>query len=116
MGAAVHYLQQTGLETIHKHELNLMQRFYDAVSTMEDVTVYGDFSGLRAPVVTLNIADCDSGEVADYLAAEYDIAVRSGATAPPGCMKPWAPKTRARFVSPSVGSIPSKKSMPPSKP
>ena len=83
LSAALDYLQQAGLETIHKHELNLMQRFYDAVSTMEDVTVYGDFSGLRAPVVTLNIADCDSGEVADYLAAEYDIAVRSGAHCAP---------------------------------
>lgn len=83
LSAAVDFLQQTGLTAIHEKEIALMRQFYEAVRHIAGVTVYGDFSGDRTAVVSLNIADTDSGEVADYLAAEYDIAVRSGAHCAP---------------------------------
>ena len=44
---------------------------------------YGDFSGLRAPIVSLNIRDYDSGEVADELAYRYEICTRAGAHCAP---------------------------------
>ena len=47
-------------------------------------TVYGDFSApLRAPIVTLNIAGCDSAEVSDELAERFEIATRPGAHCAP---------------------------------
>ena len=45
--------------------------------------IYGDFSGDRAPIVALNIEGYDSGEVADLLSQEFDIAVRAGAHCAP---------------------------------
>ena len=83
LSAAVDFLRETGVAAIHEKETVLMRQFYDGVRAIPGVTVYGDFTGDRAPVVSLNIEDADSGEVADFLAAEYDIAVRSGAHCAP---------------------------------
>ena len=83
LSAAVDFLRGTGIAAIHEKETALMRQFYDGVRAIPGVTVYGDFTGDRAPVVSLNIEDADSGEVADFLAAEYDIAVRSGAHCAP---------------------------------
>ena len=43
------------------------------------MTVYGDFSGERAPIVALNLRGVASGEVADALSEDHGIAVRAGA-------------------------------------
>lgn len=83
LSAAVDFLRETGVAAIHEKETALMRQFYDGVRAIPGVTVYGDFTGDRAPVISLNIEDADSGEVADFLAAEYDIAVRSGAHCAP---------------------------------
>ena len=46
------------------------------------MTVYGDFTHERTAVVALNIADLDSGEVADALAEDYGIAALGAHCAP----------------------------------
>lgn len=80
---AFQYLEETGILKIHKKEYRLMRLFYDGVKNIPGVTVYGNFSGDRAPIVSLNIEGYDSGEVSDILWQEYDIAVRSGAHCAP---------------------------------
>ena len=83
LSAAVDFLTETGTETIHRHETALMRRFYEGVSGLPGVTVYGDFTRDRAPIVALNIGAMDSGEVSDILMEDYGIAVRSGAHCAP---------------------------------
>ena len=84
LGAALDFLNETGLEAVRAHEDALARRFYEAVRGLPGVTVYGDFDApLRAPIVTLNIADCDSAEVSDELAERFDIATRPGAHCAP---------------------------------
>ena len=62
----------------------LVRRFYDGVRKIPGVTVYGDWDRWpRAAICALNIAGLDSGEAADLLAEEYDIAVRPGAHCAP---------------------------------
>lgn len=79
LGAALDYLQEVGLEAIHRKELDLAMRFYRGVSDIAGVTVYGDFSTFhRAAIVALNIGGLDSALVSDCLAEHYDIATRSG--------------------------------------
>lgn len=78
LGAAVDFILETGVSTIHKHELALIQRFVQGANSIPGVTVYGDFSGDRAPVVALNLAGWDPASAADVLAQDYDIAVRPG--------------------------------------
>ena len=83
--AALEFIKETGMESIRNREQLLMRRFYQGVSDIRGVTVYGDFSrmDLHAPVVALNIRDHDSGEVSDGLAVDYGIYTRAGAHCAP---------------------------------
>lgn len=83
LDAALDFIAATGMEAIRAHETALMRRFYEGVRDIPGVTVYGDFAHERTAVVALNIADLDSGEVADALAEDYGIATRSGAHCAP---------------------------------
>lgn len=83
--AALEFIKETGMESIRNREQLLMRRFYQGVSDIRGVTVYGDFSrmDLHSPVVALNIRDYDSGEVSDGLAMDYGIYTRAGAHCAP---------------------------------
>lgn len=82
--AAVLYIRETGMDRICEREQELMYRLYEGLKKIPKVTVYGDFTAkLRAPIVTINLADYDSGEVSDELAVTYGIYTRSGAHCAP---------------------------------
>ncbi len=83
LSAAVDFINETGIGDIHRYETALMRRFHKGISSVSGVTVYGDFSGDRAPIVALNINDLDSSEAADILSQDFDIAVRAGAHCAP---------------------------------
>lgn len=83
LSAALDYIRAVGMETIREKEEALMRRFYEGVSAIPGVTVYGDFTAPRTAVVALNIRDYDSGEVSDALAQDYGIATRPGAHCAP---------------------------------
>lgn len=95
--AALAYIREQGQEKLRKKELDLMWYFYDQVSRLSQVTVYGDFSSreaLRTPVVSLNIGEEDSGWAAGELAERYGIQTRAGAHCAP--LMHEALKTRDR--------------------
>lgn len=84
LGAAVDYLEKTGLSVIRSKEMALMRRFYEGISYIPGVKVYGDFrADKRAPIVSFNISDYDSSEVSDELNVEYGIVTRPGAHCAP---------------------------------
>lgn len=84
LGAAVDYLEKTGLSVIRSREMALMRRFYEGISCIPGVKVYGDFhTDKRAPIVSFNISDYDSSEVSDELNVEYGIVTRPGAHCAP---------------------------------
>lgn len=84
LSAALEHLQRIGMDTIREKENMLAKRFYDGVCDIPGVTLYGDYDApCRAPIVTLNLADTDSAELADALCCEFDIAVRAGAHCAP---------------------------------
>jgi len=84
LGAAVTYIEETGMEEIRRKELALTRRFYEGVKDIPGVTIYGDFSSWeRVPIVSLNIGDYDSSEVSDELLTSYDISTRAGAHCAP---------------------------------
>ena len=84
LGAALDFINKTGMDTIRAHEQALARRFYEQVGAIPGVVVYGDFSTEnRAPVVALNIGDWDSAEVSDELAERFGIATRPGAHCAP---------------------------------
>ena len=83
LSAALDFIAETGMDTIREKENLLMRRFYEGVSGIEGVTVYGDFGAERTAVVALNLRDYDSGAVADALFEEFGIATRAGAHCAP---------------------------------
>ena len=83
LSAALDYLNEVGIEAIREKEMSLMTRFYEGVTQIPGVTVYGDFSAERTAVVTLNIWDEDSSIISDTLFEDYDIATRPGAHCAP---------------------------------
>ena len=93
--AALTYIREQGQDILRKKELELMWYFYDQVSRLSQVTVYGDFSSreaLRTPVVSLNIGEEDSGWAAGELAERYGIQTRAGAHCAPlmhEALKTW---------------------------
>lgn len=84
LSAAVDYIDQAGIEALYQREQALARRFYDAVSKIDGVTVYGDFAhDPRAAIVSLNVRDFDSAMVADALYTDFGIATRPGAHCAP---------------------------------
>ena len=81
---ALEYLKETGIETIRQKEMELLKYFLEGVREIEGITLYGNPElEHRVATVALNIRNYDSGEVADWLWEEYEIAVRSGAHCAP---------------------------------
>ena len=79
LSRAVDFIGETGMECIYAHENTLARRFYEAVRQIHGITCYGDLeAAIRAPIVTLNLADMDASELADILSNEYGIATRAG--------------------------------------
>ena len=84
LSAALDFLEEVGVEAVEAKEHALMERFYQKVSAIEGVTVYGDFTqARRSAIVTLNIRDYDSSAVSDELSERYGIATRPGAHCAP---------------------------------
>ena len=84
LAAALDFLEETGMDAIRAHETALARRFYQAVRDLPGVRLYGDFTAPeRAPIVTLNLGDYDSAEVADELAERFSVATRPGAHCAP---------------------------------
>ncbi|MPM87877.1 Cysteine desulfurase [bioreactor metagenome] len=79
LGAAVDYINSMGMDSLRAKEQALSHRFYEGISQIEEVTVYGDFwADNRAPIVAINIGNLDSAEVSFRLSEEYGIATRPG--------------------------------------
>lgn len=86
LDAAVQFIQKTGIGKIRAREQMLMWRFFDGISKIRGIEVYGDFSDRdleRCPIVALNIKECDSSEISGRLFTEYKIATRPGAHCAP---------------------------------
>ena len=82
--ASLGFLDEIGIDEIHKKEIALMHRFINGISDIPNIKVYGDFStDHRAAVVSLNLGDYDSSEVSDELSYTYGIATRPGAHCAP---------------------------------
>jgi cysteine desulfurase family protein len=84
LGAAIHWLEEQGVDQLRQREQELLKHFYDGVTRIPGVTVYGTWDTFdRAAVLSLNLKGWDSGEVSDELAQRFDIATRPGAHCAP---------------------------------
>ena len=93
--AALLFRREVGREAILTRETALARRFYRAVRDIPGIRLYGDYAAAeRAPIVTLNLGDADSGAVADALWERWGIAVRPGAHCAPRLHRALGPETQ----------------------
>lgn len=77
--AAVNYIEETGIDVIWRKEQELAKAFYDRISKLEGVKIYGDFETWeRAPIIAINLKEYDSAQVSDELEQVYGISTRPG--------------------------------------
>lgn len=66
LNAGIEFINKIGMKKIREKEENLMWRFYNKVKELPHIKIYGDFSKKeRCPIVTLNIDNYDSGDIAE---------------------------------------------------
>jgi cysteine desulfurase family protein len=84
LGGALSYIASVGVENIGKQEMALTAQFLDGVSKIDGITVYGETDlKKKVGIVSLNVRDVDSAQVADWLWEDYEICVRAGAHCAP---------------------------------
>lgn len=76
LGAAIDFLQEIGLDEIHRHEIQLAAYAEQRLSEIDGLTLYGP-RNRQVGVVTFNLGDVHPHDVATVLDAE-GIAVRAG--------------------------------------
>lgn len=76
LGAAIDFLNEVGLDNIHKHEMQLGAYAVERLSEIEGLSIYGPRSE-RIGLVTFNLEDVHPHDVATVLDAK-GIAVRAG--------------------------------------
>lgn len=75
--AGVDYLNEIGVEKLHKAEMKLRKYFVDKLSSSSKITVYGPLDAEYTGVISVNVAGMEPKEVG-VLMAEKGICCRTG--------------------------------------
>jgi cysteine desulfurase/selenocysteine lyase len=99
MSAAVDYLEQIGLERIHRHEQLLVRYAYDALSQIPDLRILGPAPEHRSALVSFAFERIHAHEFAQVLNDRFGVAVRAGhhCTQPLHTLLGITASTRASF-------------------
>ena len=79
LNEGVKYILNRGTKSIYSHEKNLLKAFIEEIKKISKIKIYGSEDiEQRCGVVSVNLEDVDSSELAFMLDTEYGIAVRPG--------------------------------------
>ncbi len=79
LGAAVGYLNETGIDEVHSKKCDITQRLYDGISQIKGIKLYSPADMKKnSGIVAFNINNCDSSDISYLLDNRYKIACRSG--------------------------------------
>lgn len=78
--AGVEWVNRTGLERIHRHEMALWTKLRDGLKALEGVTLYcaEDAGKPRISVLSFNVVGFEASDVGTILDVDYGIACRTG--------------------------------------
>lgn len=100
INASLKYIKNTGIDTIHKIEMELTDRFLKGVMNIDEIKNIGlDTIEGRTSVVSLDFKNLDNSEVAFMLDREFGIMTRVGLHCSPSAHKTLNtfPKGTVRF-------------------
>ncbi len=79
LGAAVGYLNDTGIDEVQSKKCDITQRLYDGLSQIKGIKIYSPADMKKnSGIVAFNINNCDSSDISYLLDKRYKIACRSG--------------------------------------
>ncbi len=79
LSAGLDWLEQTGLENIHRHEIGLLARLQEGLAAIDGVTIWGTPSlENRVATLSVSIANVDAEYVGTILDVDYNIQTRTG--------------------------------------
>jgi cysteine desulfurase / selenocysteine lyase len=76
-GAAVDYLNESGIDAIERHEQELVAYALERMAEVPEITLYGPPPDRRAGIVSFNVGDIHPHDVAQILDGE-GVAIRAG--------------------------------------
>lgn len=77
--AALEFVLEKGIYGISVYPHRLAKRFFEAVKSMNDVTVYGDFgNSRRIPIISVAVKGFTPQQIKKRLVSDYGIVVKSG--------------------------------------
>jgi cysteine desulfurase family protein len=77
--AGLKWVLEQGIENLHRQEMRLWDKLREGVQAIDKVTTYcAEDTRNQNPVLSLNIAGFDSGDVGTILDVDYNIACRTG--------------------------------------
>lgn len=82
--AGIDFILDISLEKINEKALSLAKRFYKGIEDIKNIKFYSkSWKDLESPIVSFNIGDVPSDEIALILDEDYNIQVRPGAHCAP---------------------------------
>lgn len=78
LAKGIDFINNQGLEKIREHENQLKNYFIKGMENIEGLIVYGPKDDRQGPVVSVNIENMDSSQLAQLLDEKYGIATRAG--------------------------------------
>lgn len=78
LGKGVEFLLSLGIEKIEEKEQQLVKHFVEKARNITKITLYGEQTHPKLPVVSFNIVGFDSEEVAEYLWEKGQVCCRAG--------------------------------------
>ena len=91
LSAGIDFINEIGITSIHNKEMGLLKRLYKGIKDIKGIKFYTDCSEFEkktgsirhGSILPINIDGIHSGDLADYLGEDYDIAIRAGAHCAP---------------------------------
>ncbi len=77
LGAAVDYLMQAGLASIHVHEQELLKYAHERLQEIEGITIYGPAPHQKAGVISFDMEGIHPHDIAGILDT-HNVAIRAG--------------------------------------
>lgn len=79
LGAGIEYINKIGINNIRQHEEKLAKKFIEGLRKNEIIKIYGPKEiSKRVPVISINVGEEDSSEIAYILNSAFEIYTRPG--------------------------------------
>ena len=79
LSAGLEWIENKGLEEIHKHEIALLRILQEGLQDIPEVEIHGTLNlEKRVPTISVTVANYDPSDIGMYLDVDYNILTRTG--------------------------------------